>query len=84
LRGHLSKRRNGNGCSFFCELSISAFRKDTEVINNPSRALLGMLVYGAAVLLVPTDEPIDPNGKIDWVGAGLGVAGLILFNFVWK
>jgi hypothetical protein len=48
------------------------------------RALLGLVVYGSAILLVPADEPQNPQGDIDWIGAYLGVAGLILFNFVWK
>ncbi|KAF2102806.1 MFS general substrate transporter [Rhizodiscina lignyota] len=46
--------------------------------------LLGLVVYGAAILAVPEDVPLDPNGKVDWIGAYLGVAGLILFNFVWN
>ena len=46
--------------------------------------MLGLTVYGAAIFLSPQDEPVDPNGKVDWVGAYLGVGGLILFNFVWK
>ncbi|KAL8684577.1 MAG: hypothetical protein Q9218_008235, partial [Villophora microphyllina] len=46
--------------------------------------LLGFVVYGMAILLVPEDKPIDPNGKVDWFGAYLGVGGLILFNFVWN
>ena len=36
------------------------------------------------MVTVPADEPVDPNGTIDWIGAYLGVAGLILFNFCWK
>ncbi|KAL8846244.1 MAG: hypothetical protein Q9221_008657 [Calogaya cf. arnoldii] len=46
--------------------------------------LMGFLVYGAAIVIVEQDQPVDPNGSIDWVGAYLGVAGLILFNFVWN
>ncbi|KAE8149658.1 MFS general substrate transporter [Aspergillus avenaceus] len=46
--------------------------------------LLGFVVYGIAIIAVPPDEPVDPNGKVDWVGAYLGVGGLILFNFVWN
>lgn len=42
------------------------------------------MVYGIAIVTVPEDEPVDPNGEIDWAGAYLGVGGLILFNFVWK
>jgi hypothetical protein len=48
------------------------------------RAALGLVVFGAAILLVPQDEPQNPDGKVDWVGAYLAVAGLVLFNFVWK
>lgn len=53
-------------------------------IANFISGMLGLTVYGAAIFLSPQDEPVDPNGKIDWVGAYLGVGGLILFNFVWK
>ena len=49
-----------------------------------SRGLLGFVVYGTAIVTVPVDEPLDPNGEVDWVGAYLGVGALILFNFVWK
>lgn len=48
------------------------------------RGLLGLIVYSIAIVLVPKDSPVDPNGKVDWFGAYLGVGGLILFNFVWK
>jgi len=37
-----------------------------------------------ALVAIPADEPVDPEGTIDWVGAYLGVGALILFNFVWK
>ncbi|KAL5092466.1 hypothetical protein Trisim1_001719 [Trichoderma cf. simile WF8] len=47
-------------------------------------AVLGAVVYGAAIIAVPDDERLDPEGKIDWVGSYLGVAGLVLFNFVWN
>jgi hypothetical protein len=48
------------------------------------RGLLGAVVYGVAIALVPADEPVDPKGSVDYGGAYLGVGGLILFNFVWK
>lgn len=48
------------------------------------RAILGFVVYSGALLSVPSDIPVDPKGSIDWIGAYFGVAGLILFNFVWK
>jgi MFS family permease len=47
-------------------------------------SLCGVVVYGSAILLVPHDEPQLPGLKIDWFGAYLGVAGLILFNFSWN
>lgn len=49
-----------------------------------ARGLLGFVVYGIAITTIPKDEPVDPNGEVDWVGAYLGVGALILFNFVWK
>ena len=49
-----------------------------------SSGLLGFVVYSTAIVIVPVDEPLDPNGEVDWVGAYLGVCALILFNFVWK
>ena len=45
---------------------------------------MGFVVYGAAILIVEQDQPMDPDGSVDWFGAYLGVAGLLLFNFVWK
>jgi len=47
--------------------------------------MLGAVVFALFILVVPNEpERMDPNGKIDLIGAYLGVAGLILFNFVWK
>lgn len=45
---------------------------------------MGFVVYGTAIIVATADEPVDPNGEVDWVGASLGVSALILFNFVWK
>ncbi|KAI0198163.1 MFS general substrate transporter [Astrocystis sublimbata] len=47
-------------------------------------ALLGTVVFSAAAVAIPLDKPLDPHGGIDYVGAYLGVGGLILFNFVWN
>jgi hypothetical protein len=49
-----------------------------------TRSLLGVVVFGITVVLVPADEPQAPADSIDYVGAYLGVTGLILFNFSWK
>ncbi|ETS87856.1 hypothetical protein PFICI_01684 [Pestalotiopsis fici W106-1] len=46
--------------------------------------LLGFVVYGSMILVLANDEPVDASGSVDWVGAYLGVGGLILFNFVWN
>lgn len=46
--------------------------------------MFGATVFIIAALSVPWDSPQDPGGKVDWLGAYLGVAGLITFNFAWK
>lgn len=49
------------------------------------RAMLGAVVFSLSALMTPADEPHpQASGTIDWVGAYLGIGGLILFNFVWK
>lgn len=51
----------------------------------PTRAIVGAILFTVFALVVPGEpEPMDKHGTIDWFGAYLGVAGLILFNFVWK
>ncbi|KAK2015088.1 MFS general substrate transporter [Colletotrichum eremochloae] len=48
-------------------------------------AILGAVVFTLFILVVPHEtERMDPNGRIDFIGAYLGVGGLILFNFVWN
>jgi hypothetical protein len=49
-----------------------------------TRSLLGVVVFGVTVVLVPADDPQAPDDSIDYIGAYLGVTGLILFNFSWK
>ncbi|KAF5526526.1 putative MFS-type transporter [Colletotrichum aenigma] len=47
-------------------------------------ALLGSVIFGLFIMIVPGEPTLmDPVGKIDYIGAYLGVSGLILFNFVW-
>ncbi|KFY43543.1 hypothetical protein V495_03903 [Pseudogymnoascus sp. VKM F-4514 (FW-929)] len=46
--------------------------------------MLGAAVFVPLIFLVPHAPPSDEGGKIDWIGAYLGVGGLILFNFVWN
>lgn len=44
----------------------------------------GGVIFGLVWYAVPRDSPSDHRGKIDWTGAYLGLAGLILFCFVWN
>ncbi|KAL2858302.1 MFS general substrate transporter [Aspergillus pseudodeflectus] len=48
-------------------------------------AILGTLGFALFAFIVPGEpEPFDKGGRIDYIGAYFGVAGLILFNFVWN
>ncbi|KAE9374123.1 major facilitator superfamily MFS-1 [Stipitochalara longipes BDJ] len=42
-------------------------------------AISGMLRF-----VLPDERPVDPQGKIDWIGAALGTGGLIVFNVAWN
>ena len=46
-------------------------------------ACYGGVIFGLVWLAVPRDRPSDLRGSIDWIGAYLGLAGLVLFSFVW-
>lgn len=43
-----------------------------------------MFVFGGLALLLPKEQPVDKGGKIDYMGACLGLGSLLLFNFCWK
>lgn len=45
---------------------------------------LTVLLFGLLALELPREVPVDRGGKIDYAGAGLGLTGLLLFNFVWN
>ncbi|PVI06245.1 MFS general substrate transporter [Periconia macrospinosa] len=48
-------------------------------------AMLGAVIFTTFAVVVPSEgEPLDKGGRIDYVGSYLGVAGLVLFNFVWN
>ncbi|KAL3490230.1 MFS general substrate transporter [Aspergillus germanicus] len=49
-----------------------------------SLAIMGTVIFALLAFLLPSDVPVDRNGKIDWVGAVLGTAGLIVFNVAWN
>ncbi|EMR64151.1 putative efflux pump antibiotic resistance protein [Eutypa lata UCREL1] len=46
--------------------------------------LFATVAFAILYKLLPYETPFDKSGKIDWIGAFLGTAGLILFNFTWK
>ena len=47
-------------------------------------AIVGAFVFGVLLVLFPPERPVDPHGKIDYIGAALGTSALVLFNFVWN
>ncbi|CAH0022527.1 unnamed protein product [Clonostachys rhizophaga] len=48
-------------------------------------AMLGAVVFSLSAWVTPIDHlPTRGSGSIDWLGAYLGIGGLILFNFVWN
>lgn len=49
-----------------------------------TRALLGAVVFGGLFFAFPKEQPVDKGGKIDYMGAALGLSSLLLFNFAWK
>jgi hypothetical protein len=51
---------------------------------NSCSGIFGAFVLGALWVLLPGERPVDRGGHIDWIGASLGTAGLIVFNVAWK
>ena len=47
-------------------------------------AVLGAIEFVSLFFVLPPEEAVDKDGKIDWVGSALGLSGLALFNFAWK
>ncbi|POS71892.1 hypothetical protein DHEL01_v209711 [Diaporthe helianthi] len=45
---------------------------------------LTAVLFGLLFLELPREVPVDKGGRIDYTGAGLGLGGLLLFNFVWN
>ncbi|KAK7414993.1 hypothetical protein QQX98_006226 [Neonectria punicea] len=43
----------------------------------------GLILAGLAFLM-PKETPVDKGGKVDYVGAVLGLSSLLLFNVVWN
>ena len=65
-------------------LLVSRGTKTLRTSLTASSAMFGTAGFSCVALLVPGAPASDKGGKIDWIGAYLGVGGLILFNFVWK
>lgn len=63
--------------------AINQQREHNPLTIGPS-ATMGLVFFGAAILAVPSDMPLDPSGDIDWIGSAMALVGMILFNFVWK
>ncbi|KAK7953911.1 major facilitator superfamily-domain-containing protein [Apiospora saccharicola] len=63
------REASGSGCS-------------SSWVEEPSCSWF-ILVRGLAFLL-PKEQPIDKGGKIDYMGACLGLGSLLLFNFCWN
>ena len=50
----------------------------------PKRAILEGSIVAALFFSMPKDQPLDKDGKIDYIGGALGLSSLILFGVVWK
>lgn len=76
---------HGNGSFSSCESRISLLTIITLPLLTTPRAMLGTVVFGLSTLAIPSDNiKLADDASIDWIGAYLGIGGLILFNFVWK
>ncbi|KAK9371394.1 major facilitator superfamily domain-containing protein [Lipomyces kononenkoae] len=47
-------------------------------------ACFATFVFGGLFFVLPHEEPVDNNGKVDYAGVALGLGGLLLFNIVWN
>ncbi|KAI2467591.1 MFS general substrate transporter [Annulohypoxylon bovei var. microspora] len=45
---------------------------------------ISLIVTVALWALLPREMPVDPKGKIDWIGSFLSLGGLIVFSVVWN
>ncbi|KAF5536629.1 efflux pump antibiotic resistance [Fusarium mexicanum] len=46
-------------------------------------AALELIVLIVLFVVLPPEEPVDKEGKIDFIGILSGVSGLVLFSFAW-
>ncbi|TCD61080.1 hypothetical protein EIP91_009064 [Steccherinum ochraceum] len=47
-------------------------------------SIFGAVVFIGALVVTERDTPIDPKGKMDFIGAYFSMTSLFLFNFVWN
>lgn len=47
------------------------------------RGVISAISCVVLVFILPKERPVDPKGKIDVVGACLGLSSLLLFNVAW-
>ncbi|KAJ5398807.1 MFS general substrate transporter [Penicillium sp. CMV-2018d] len=45
---------------------------------------LGAVSFGSLFFTFPPEDPVDKDGKIDVIGAFLGLSGLLLFSVAWN
>lgn len=48
------------------------------------RSCLATVSFGALLFILPREKPVDEDGKVDFIGALLGLSGLLLFSVAWK
>lgn len=49
-----------------------------------TRAMLGVVIFGALELVLPAEEPVSKSETMDWVGSFFGITGMILLNIAFK
>lgn len=47
-------------------------------------AMFGAVLFAVLWFVLPPETVVDKEGNVDWFGAFLGLAALLLFNFVWN
>ncbi|KAJ5517648.1 Major facilitator superfamily domain general substrate transporter, partial [Penicillium expansum] len=45
---------------------------------------LATVSFGALFFILPREKPVDEDGKVDFIGALLGLSGLLLFSVAWN
>lgn len=58
--------------------------KQKHNANKNHRGAVSIASCAVLALIQPTERPVDAKGKIDIVGACLGLSGLLLFNIAWS